>query len=160
LLFGFGQARACAEAGVYLISPFVGRILDWYKAKTGETYDQESDPGVISVRNIYQYYKEHGYKTVVMGASFRNTGELIALAGCDRLTVSPGLLQELAATEGTLTQVLKDGGATKTPPAKMTEEEFRFELNQDAMATEKLAEGIRGFVADQNKLEAALSEKL
>ncbi len=160
LLFGFGQARACAEAGVFLISPFVGRILDWYKAKTGETYDQESDPGVISVRAIYQYYKEHGYKTVVMGASFRNTGELIALAGCDRLTVSPNLLQDLAATEGTLTQVLKDNGATKTAPAKMTEQEFRFELNQDAMATEKLAEGIRGFVADQNKLEAALSEKL
>ena len=160
LLFGFGQARACAEAGVFLISPFVGRILDWYKAKTGENYDQESDPGVISVRAIYQYYKEHGYKTVVMGASFRNTGELIALAGCDRLTVSPNLLQDLAATEGTLTQVLKDNGATKTAPAKMTEQEFRFELNQDAMATEKLAEGIRGFVADQNKLEAALSEKL
>lgn len=160
MLFGFGQARACAEAGVFLISPFVGRILDWYKAKTGETYTQETDPGVISVRNIYQYYKDHGYKTVVMGASFRNTGELIALAGCDRLTVSPGLLQELAATEGTLTQVLKDNGATKTAPAKMTEEEFRFELNQDPMATEKLAEGIRGFVADQNKLEAALSEKL
>ncbi|MDG1074103.1 MAG: transaldolase [Methylophilaceae bacterium] len=160
LLFGFGQARACAEAGVFLISPFVGRILDWYKAKTGETYDQESDPGVISVRAIYQYYKEHGYKTVVMGASFRNTGELIALAGCDRLTVSPNLLQELAATEGTLTQVLKDNGATKAAPAKMTEQEFRFELNQDPMATEKLAEGIRGFVADQNKLEAALSEKL
>jgi transaldolase len=160
LLFGFGQARACAEAGVFLISPFVGRILDWYKAKTGENYDQESDPGVISVRAIYEYYKEHGYKTVVMGASFRNTGELIALAGCDRLTVSPNLLQDLAATEGTLTQVLKDNGATKTVPAKMTEQEFRFELNQDAMATEKLAEGIRGFVADQNKLEAALSEKL
>jgi transaldolase len=160
LLFGFGQARACAEAGVFLISPFVGRILDWYKAKTGETYTQETDPGVVSVRNIYQYYKEHGYKTVVMGASFRNTGELIALAGCDRLTVSPGLLQELAATEGTLIQVLKDGGASKQAPAKMTEAEFRFELNQDAMATEKLAEGIRGFVADQNKLEAALSAKL
>ncbi len=160
LLFGFGQARACAEAGVFLISPFVGRILDWYKAKTGETYDQESDPGVISVRNIYQYYKEHGYKTVVMGASFRNTGELIALAGCDRLTVSPGLLQDLEKTEGTLTQVLSDGGASKTAPAKMTEEEFRFALNQDAMATEKLSEGIRGFVADQDKLEAALSEKL
>jgi transaldolase len=160
LLFGFGQARACAEAGVFLISPFVGRILDWYKAKTGETYTQETDPGVVSVRGIYQYYKEHGYKTVVMGASFRNTGELIALAGCDRLTVSPGLLQELAATEGTLTQVLKDGGASKTAPAKMTEEEFRFELNQDAMATEKLSEGIRGFVADQNKLEDALSAKL
>ncbi|EUJ10582.1 transaldolase [Methylophilaceae bacterium 11] len=160
LLFGFGQARACAEAGVFLISPFVGRILDWYKAKTGETYTQETDPGVVSVRAIYQYYKEHGYKTVVMGASFRNTGELIALAGCDRLTVSPNLLQDLAATEGTLVQVLKDGGKTKEAPAKMTEEQFRFELNQDPMATEKLAEGIRGFVADQNKLEAALSAKL
>ncbi|MFW5432643.1 MAG: transaldolase [Methylophilaceae bacterium] len=160
LLFGFGQARACAEAGVFLISPFVGRILDWYKAKTGETYTQETDPGVVSVRGIYAYYKEHGYKTVVMGASFRNTGELIALAGCDRLTVSPGLLQDLAATEGTLTQVMKDTGATKTPGAKLTEEEFRFELNQDAMAIEKLSEGIRGFVADQDKLEVALGEKL
>ncbi|MEZ0246130.1 MAG: transaldolase [Methylophilaceae bacterium] len=161
LLFGFGQARACAEAGVFLISPFVGRILDWYKAKNpGTEYTQETDPGVVSVRNIYAYYKEHNYKTVVMGASFRNTGELIALAGCDRLTVSPNLLQDLAATEGTLTQVLKDGGATKTPPAKMTEEEFRFALNEDAMATEKLAEGIRGFVVDQNKLEKALAEKL
>ncbi len=160
LLFGFGQARACAEAGVFLISPFVGRILDWYKAKTGETYTQETDPGVVSVRAIYAYYKEHGYKTVVMGASFRNVGELIALAGCDRLTVSPNLLQDLAATEGTLTQVLKDNGATKTAPAKMTEAEFRFELNQDAMAIEKLSEGIRGFVADQNKLEAALAAKL
>lgn len=160
LLFGFGQARACAEAGVFLISPFVGRILDWYKAKTGEEYTQETDPGVVSVRNIYQYYKEHGYKTVVMGASFRNTGELIALAGCDRLTVSPGLLQDLEKTEGTLTRVLSDTGATKTPGAKLTEEEFRFQLNQDAMAIEKLSEGIRGFVADQDKLEAALSEKL
>ncbi|CAG0903223.1 unnamed protein product, partial [Darwinula stevensoni] len=122
------------------------RILDWYKAKNpAENYTQETDPGVVSVRAIYQYYKEHGYKTVVMGASFRNTGELIALAGCDRLTVSPNLLQDLAATEGTLVQVLKDSGKTKTPPAKMTEEEFRFELNQDPMATEKLAEGIRGF---------------
>ncbi len=161
LLFGFGQARACAEAGVFLISPFVGRILDWYKAKNpGTEYTQETDPGVVSVRNIYAYYKEHGYKTVVMGASFRNTGELIALAGCDRLTVSPNLLQELATMEGTLTQVLKDTGATKPQPAKMTEEEFRFALNEDAMATEKLAEGIRGFVVDQNKLEAALSAKL
>ncbi len=161
LLFGFGQARACAEAGVFLISPFVGRILDWYKAKNpGTEYTQETDPGVVSVRNIYAYYKEHGYKTVVMGASFRNTGELIALAGCDRLTVSPNLLQELATMEGTLTQVLKDTGATKPQPGKMTEEEFRFALNEDAMATEKLAEGIRGFVVDQNKLEAALSAKL
>jgi transaldolase len=160
LLFGFGQARACAEAGVFLISPFVGRILDWYKAKTGETYTQETDPGVVSVRNIYSYYKANGYKTVVMGASFRNTGELIALAGCDRLTVSPNLLQDLAATEGTLVRVLTDGGKTATPPAKMTEEEFRFELNQDAMAIEKLSEGIRGFVADQIKLEVALAAKL
>ena len=160
LLFGFGQARACAEAGVFLISPFVGRILDWFKAKTGETYTQETDPGVVSVRAIYAYYKAHGYKTVVMGASFRNVGELIALAGCDRLTVSPNLLQDLAATEGTLTRVLTDGGKTSTASAKMTEEEFRFELNQDAMATEKLAEGIRGFVADQIKLEVALAAKL
>ena len=161
LLFGFGQARACAEAGVFLISPFVGRILDWYKAKNPSTeYTQETDPGVVSVRAIYQYYKEHGYKTVVMGASFRNTGELIALAGCDRLTVSPNLLQDLAATEGTLTQVLKDGGANKPAPARLTEEEFRFALNEDPMATEKLAEGIRGFVVDQNKLEAAFAEKL
>jgi transaldolase len=161
LLFGFGQARACAEAGVFLISPFVGRILDWYKAKNpGTEYTQETDPGVVSVRNIYSYYKEHGYKTVVMGASFRNTGELIALAGCDRLTVSPNLLQDLAATEGTLARVLTDNGASKTPPAKMTEEEFRFALNQDAMAIEKLSEGIRGFVADQIKLETALAEKL
>ena len=160
LLFGFGQARACAEAGVFLISPFVGRILDWYKAKTGEAYTQETDPGVVSVRAIYAYYKANGYKTVVMGASFRNVGELIALAGCDRLTVSPNLLQDLAATEGTLTRVLTDGGKSATPPAKMTEAEFRFELNQDAMAIEKLSEGIRGFVADQIKLEVALAAKL
>lgn len=160
LLFGFGQARACAEAGVFLISPFVGRILDWYKAKTGETYTQETDPGVLSVRKIYAYYKEHGYKTVVMGASFRNTGELIALAGCDRLTVSPNLLQELDAAQGELPRLLKDNGATAKRPALMTEKEFRFELNEDAMATEKLAEGIRGFVVDQIKLEKALAEKL
>lgn len=161
LLFGFGQARACAEANVFLISPFVGRILDWYKAKNPTTeYTQETDPGVVSVRAIYAFYKEHGFKTVVMGASFRNVGELIALAGCDRLTVSPNLLQDLAATEGTLARVLSDGGAKTAKPARMTEAEFRFELNQDAMATEKLAEGIRGFVADQIKLEVALAAKL
>ncbi|OYY84406.1 MAG: transaldolase, partial [Methylophilales bacterium 16-45-9] len=142
LLFGFGQARACAEAGVFLISPFVGRILDWYKAKTGETYTSETDPGVLSVRKIYAYYKEHGYKTVVMGASFRNIGEVTALAGCDRLTIAPNLLQELEATEGTLTRVLVDGGAKTPAPAKLTEAEFRFALNEDAMATEKLSEGI------------------
>ncbi len=160
LLFGFGQARACAEAGVFLISPFVGRILDWYKAKTGETYTSETDPGVLSVRNIYAYYKDHGYKTVVMGASFRNIGEITALAGCDRLTVAPNLLQELEATEGDLPRLLVDNGATQERPAKLTEKEFRFQLNEDAMATEKLAEGIRGFVVDQIKLEKALAEKL
>lgn len=160
LIFGFGQARACAEAGVFLISPFVGRILDWYKAKTGETYTAESDPGVISVRQIYSFYKEHGYKTVVMGASFRNIGEVTALAGCDRLTIAPNLLQELEATQGDLPRLLVDGGAKTAAPAKMTESEFRFALNEDAMATEKLSEGIRGFVVDQNKLEVALSAKL
>ena len=160
LLFGFGQARACAEAGVFLISPFVGRILDWYKAKTGEAYTSETDPGVLSVRKIYAYYKEHGYKTVVMGASFRNIGEVTALAGCDRLTIAPNLLQELETTQGELTRVLVDGGAKTAAPARLTEAEFRFALNEDAMATEKLAEGIRGFVVDQNKLEAALSAKL
>ena len=160
LLFGFGQARACAEAGVFLISPFVGRILDWYKAKTGETYTAETDPGVQSVRKIYAYYKSHGYKTVVMGASFRNIGEITALAGCDRLTIAPNLLQELEATSGELPRMLIDQGVNSQCPAKMTENEFRFALNEDAMATEKLAEGIRGFVADQNKLEVALNAKL
>ncbi len=160
LLFGFSQARACAEAGVFLISPFVGRILDWYKAKTGETYTSETDPGVLSVRKIYAYYKDHDYKTVVMGASFRNIGEITALAGCDRLTIAPSLLEELGATQGNLPRMLKDNGATAKRPALMTESEFRFELNQDAMAIEKLAEGIRGFVADQIKLEIALAEKL
>ena len=160
LLFGFGQARACAEAGVFLISPFVGRILDWYKAKTGETYTSETDPGVISVRRIYAYYKEHGYKTVVMGASFRNIGEITALAGCDRLTIAPTLLQELEATQGDLPRVLVDGSKKQDAPEKMTEEEFRFALNEDAMATEKLSEGIRGFVVDQIKMETALAAKL
>jgi transaldolase len=160
LLFGFGQARACAEAGVFLISPFVGRILDWYKAKTGETYTSETDPGVLSVHKIYAYYKDHGYKTVVMGASFRNIGEITNLAGCDRLTIAPNWLQDLEATQGNLPRVLKDNGATQKRPALMTEGEFRFELNQDAMATEKLAEGIRGFVTDQIKLEKALAERL
>ena len=160
LIFGFGQARACAEAGVFLISPFVGRILDWYKAKTGETYTSETDPGVLSVRKIYAFYKEHGFKTVVMGASFRNIGEVTALAGCDRLTIAPNLLQELEATQGDLPRLLVDGGAKTAAPAKLTEAEFRFALNEDPMATEKLAEGIRGFVVDQNKMEAALAAKL
>jgi transaldolase len=160
LLFSFAQARACAEAGVTLISPFVGRILDWYKAKTGTEYTSETDPGVISVRNIYNYYKEHGYKTTVMGASFRNIGEITALAGVDRLTISPNLLEELAATQGDLPRVLKDNGASKKRAASLTEAQFRFDHNEDQMATEKLSEGIRGFVADQIKLEKALAERL
>ena len=134
--------------------------MDWYKAKTGEEYTSETDPGVISVRAIYAWYKEHGFKTVVMGASFRNIGEITALAGCDRLTIAPALLEELDSTEGELPQALKDNGATKEQPEKLQEDQFRFDHNGDAMATEKLAEGIRNFVIDQNKLEDALSQKL
>ena len=160
LLFSFAQARACAEAGVFLISPFVGRIMDWYKAKTGQEYAPADDPGVQSVTRIYNWYKEHGFNTVVMGASFRNIGEITELAGCDRLTVAPALLTELENTEGTLDKKLVDNGAKTEKPAKLTEEQFRFDHNEDAMATEKLAEGIRNFVIDQNKLEKALAEKL
>ncbi len=160
LLFSFAQARACAEAGVFLISPFVGRIMDWYKAKTGQEYAPADDPGVQSVTKIYNWYKEHGFNTVVMGASFRNIGEITELAGCDRLTVAPALLTELENTEGTLDKKLVDNGAKTEKPAKLTEEQFRFDHNEDAMATEKLAEGIRNFVIDQNKLEKALAEKL
>ena len=159
LMFGFAQARACAEANVSLISPFVGRILDWHKAKSGRDFTAEEDPGVLSVRQIYAHYKAHGYKTIVMGASFRNMGEIVALAGCDRLTIAPPLLKELDATQGLLTRRLADLGATKSRPARMTETEFRWEMNEDAMATEKLAEGIRGFTADQIKLEKMLAEK-
>jgi len=160
LLFSFAQARACAEAGVFLISPFVGRILDWYKAKEQRDFGADEDPGVVSVRAIYAYYKEHGYKTVVMGASFRNIGEILALAGCDRLTIAPTLLEELASVEGHLNRHLVDNGASKQRPAPLTEAQFRLDHNADPMATEKLAEGIRGFIVDQNKLEKALAEKL
>lgn len=160
LLFSFAQARACAEAGVFLISPFVGRIMDWYKAKTGQEYAPADDPGVQSVTRIYNWYKEHGFNTVVMGASFRNVGEITELAGCDRLTIAPALLTELESTDGTLDKKLVDNGAKTEKPAKLTEEQFRFDHNEDAMATEKLAEGIRNFVIDQNKLEKALAEKL
>lgn len=161
LLFSFAQARACAEAGVFLISPFVGRILDWYKASTGKTdYTAEDDPGVVSVSQIYDYYKSHGYNTVVMGASFRNTGEIIALAGCDRLTISPQLLEELANQPGELAPRLVDKGATQTPGERLSESGFRWDMSEDAMGTEKLAEGIRNFAADQRKLEAMLQEKL
>jgi transaldolase len=157
LLFHMCQARACAEAGVFLISPFVGRILDWYKASTGKSYDAETDPGVISVREIYSYFKQHGHNTIVMGASFRNIGEVLALAGCDRLTIAPPLLDELDKQTGELTVYLKDTGATTAKPANLTETEFRWALNEDAMATEKLAEGIRKFAIDQRKLEQVIS---
>ena len=160
LLFGFAQVRASAEANVTLISPFVGRILDWHKAHSGHDFAAESDPGVQSVRNIYAYYKAHGYKTIVMGASFRNMGEIIALAGCDRLTIAPTLLQELKNTQGVLTRQLIDTGTTGIRPPPMTEAEFRWEMNEDAMAMEKLAEGIRDFTVDQIKLEKMLLEKL
>lgn len=155
LLFGFNQAAACADAGVFLISPFVGRILDWYKANTDKKeYPAEEDPGVVSVRQIYNYYKQNGYKTVVMGASFRNLGEIEALAGCDRLTISPQLLQELDQDKGELKRVLSpNNSGEKIAKQIETEASFRFGINQDAMATEKLAEGIRGFVKDQINLE-------
>jgi transaldolase len=157
LLFHMCQARACAEAGVFLISPFVGRILDWYKANTGQSYDAETDPGVISVREIYRYFKQHGHSTIVMGASFRNIGEVLALAGCDRLTIAPSLLDELDKQTGELQVYLTDTGATHDKPATLTETEFRWAFNEDAMATEKLAEGIRKFAIDQRKLEQVIS---
>ena len=160
LMFGFSQARACAEADVTLISPFVGRILDWHKAHSGRDFMAEEDPGVQSVRQIYDYYKAYGYKTIVMGASFRNMGEILALAGCDRLTIAPSLLEELKAGQGQLERRLTDPGTPKPHPARLTEAEFRWEMNQDAMATEKLAEGIRGFTVDQIKLERVLAGRL
>jgi len=156
LLFSLVQAAACAEAKITLISPFVGRILDWHKAKTGKTYAAEEDPGVLSVRQIFNYYKKFDYKTIVMGASFRNTGEIIALAGCDRLTIAPALLEELQGLPSSgVKQVLDKNETNKYEGAKLKVDEsnFRYQLNEDAMATEKLAEGIRSFAADIIKLE-------
>ena len=159
LLFSFPQAVACADAGVFLISPFVGRILDWHKAKTGNEYWGEDDPGVQSVKQIYNYYKQHGYKTVVMGASFRNTTEIEALAGCDRLTISPQLMGELEADRSPLERKLSPDKITiNQDREEMIENRFRWLINEDAMATEKLAEGIRKFAADQVKLENMLRE--
>ena len=160
LLFNFTQAAAAADAGAYLISPFVGRILDWYKNSTGLTeYVPADDPGVQSVTRIYNYYKQTGYNTVVMGASFRNTEEITELAGCDRLTISPQLLQALDDDYGSLERKLDPSNTgSKIHYQLGNESDFRFELNQVAMATEKLAEGIRGFVADQIKLEAWLKD--
>ncbi|MCV6626158.1 MAG: transaldolase [Cellvibrionaceae bacterium] len=160
LLFSFAQAQASADAGVTLISPFVGRILDWHKnAKPSQSYTADNDPGVLSVKRIFEHYKRHGYDTIVMGASFRNTGEIEGLAGCDRLTISPQLLQQLAADTGELPQRLDAKAFKPEPkPAPLSEAEFRFAHNQDAMATEKLAEGIRNFIADQEKLEQLLGQ--
>ncbi|WGE31279.1 transaldolase [Actinobacillus genomosp. 2] len=160
LLFSQTQARACAEAGVYLISPFVGRILDWYKATEKKEYAPAEDPGVISVTNIYNYYKQYGYQTVVMGASFRNVGEITEIAGCDRLTIAPPLLKELAESNAPLVRKLEYKGEVKTRPAPLTEAEFYWQHNQDPMAVEKLAEGIRKFAVDIEKLEAMLAAKL
>lgn len=193
LLFSLIQAAACAEAGITLISPFVGRILDWYKAKTGKEYTAEEDPGVLSVRQIYHYFKQFGYSTIVMGASFRNVGEIRALAGCDRLTIAPALLEELQQSAGaslahsipptpphppshlpshTSSHPLahlpspdplhrqldpaSSAGQYPGPKLAVGESSFRFALNEDAMATEKLAEGIRAFASDTAKLEAIL----
>ena len=156
LIFSMAQAIACAEAGVYLISPFVGRIYDWHKKRSGIDYQGAEDPGVQSVSRIYQYYKQHQYPTIVMGASFRNIGQIEQLVGCDRLTISPELIEQLAAQCGELTPQLTVPSLQERPPA-MTEAAFRWAHNEDAMATEKLAEGIRQFAQDQIKLEALFS---
>ncbi|EAB9739259.1 transaldolase [Salmonella enterica subsp. diarizonae serovar 16:z10:e,n,x,z15] len=161
LLFSFAQARACAEAGVYLISPFVGRIYDWYQARSPlEPYVVEEDPGVKSVRNIYDYFKQHRYETIVMGASFRRTEQILALTGCDRLTISPNLLKELKEKEEPVIRKLVPSSQMFHRPTPMTKAEFRWEHNQDAMAVEKLSEGIRLFAVDQRKLEDLLAAKL
>jgi transaldolase len=165
LLFSFAQAVACGAAGVKLISPFVGRIYDWHKKTAGGSWDEAArsganDPGVQSVRQIFDYYKKHGIATEVMGASFRNVGQIAALAGCDLLTISPELLAELAASEAPLAHAL-DAEAAKAldiPQLRLDEPAFRFALNEDAMATEKLAEGIRAFTADAVKLEKLMEE--
>ena len=162
LLFSLVQAVACAEAKAQLISPFVGRILDWYKTNTEETYTTENDPGVASVREIYTYYKKFGYKTEVMGASFRNVGQILELAGCDLLTISPGLLQELQDMTEEVPRKL-DAEAAKDATmdrVEVTEKSFRWLLNEDAMATEKLAQGIRVFGQDMVKVREIVREKL
>ena len=162
LLFSFAQAVACAEARVQLISPFVGRILDWYKASTGKDYQGDEDPGVQSVREIYTYYKKFGYKTEVMGASFRNTGEILCLAGCDLLTISPKLLAELQDSTETVERFLSPEASADADLEQVTfdEKSFRFAMNEDAMATEKTAQGIRSFSADIVKLEELVKSML
>ncbi|KAJ7595912.1 transaldolase [Mycena floridula] len=164
LLFGFGQAVACAEAGVTLISPFVGRILDWYKKSTGKTYEGDQDPGVISVQKIFNYYKQHGYKTIVMGASFRNIGEIKALAGVDYLTISPALLEELKKSDAPVPKKLDAHSSNAAPIPKVSfvdnEPEFRWALLQDQMAFDKLHEGIKKFAEDGETLKQLLREKV
>ncbi|MDG1490843.1 MAG: transaldolase [Planctomycetota bacterium] len=163
LLFSFAQAVACANAKVQLISPFVGRILDWHKKSTGkESYPAAEDPGVLSVTRIFEYYKKFGHKTEVMGASFRNTGEILQLAGCDLLTISPGLLEELRTTEGDVPAQLTTACAEASDhePLRLDERAFRWMMNEDAMATEKLAEGIRAFAADTRKFEQLVAERM
>lgn len=162
LLFSLVQAVACAEAKVQLISPFVGRIYDWFKKAEGRDYQGAEDPGVQSVRKIYEYYKHFGYETEVMGASFRNTGQIVELAGCDLLTISPDLLEKLAGTDGPLERKLDSAAAKSAQVEKVPvdEKSFRFLFNEDAMATEKTAEGIRKFSADIVKLEQLVAEKI
>ena len=161
LLFSFCQAVACAQAKVRLISPFVGRIYDWYKKSAGAAWDEAAqagvnDPGVQSVSRIYSYYKAHGVRTEVMGASFRNVGQILALAGCDLLTISPDLLAQLQASEAPVVRQLVPATDVKSPEAPLSEAAFRYALNDDAMATEKLAEGIRAFAVDAGKLDALI----
>lgn len=161
LLFSFAQAVACAEAGVTLISPFVGRILDWFVANTDKKqYKPSADPGVVSVTQIYNYYKKFDYKTVVMGASFRNTGEVVELAGCDLLTISPKLLAELGSSTAPIVRKLEPTAAKNTDLEKitLTEASFRWKMNEDEMATDKLADGIRKFAVDARKLEKLLAD--
>jgi transaldolase len=160
LLFGFAQAVACADAGVTLISPFVGRIYDWYRKRDGVDYGPDDDPGVASVRRIYTYFKKFGYQTEVMGASFRNVGQIIGLAGCDLLTISPELLEELRGSQRRVERRLDAAAARATPVdrVRFDEKHFRFDMNDDPMASDKLAEGIRQFVADARKLDALVAE--
>lgn len=160
LIFSLAQAVACADAGAFLISPFVGRITDWYKKSTGQTYGPEEDPGVLSVRKIYDYYKSNGIETVVMGASFRTADQIAALAGCDRLTIAPALLTELAEDTRPLERVLSSDSATGLERIPMGETDFRWMMNEDAMATEKLAEGIRGFHKDSETLLSIIKKRL
>lgn len=160
LIFSYEQAIACAQAGVFLISPFVGRIMDWFVANTTtKSFPAESDPGVLSVRKIYTYFKKHGHNTIVMGASFRNAGQILALAGCDYLTIAPNLLDELARGEADVVAHLSPAAAAQAdvPAVQVTEKLYRWALNQDAMATEKLAHGIRAFAADIEILEGKLT---